>query len=59
MNLGDLVIISPDLTMLKEWVKGKIIDVENNPFNGIVLSAQTEDGNIFFGRANLFKSIVA
>ncbi len=57
MKLGDLVLISPDLTMLKEWRKGKIIDVENNPFNGIVLSAQTEDGNIFFGRSNLFKSI--
>ena len=57
MKLGDLVLISPDLTMLKEWIKEKIIDVENNPFNGIVLSAQTEDGNIFFGRSNLFKSI--
>ena len=57
MKLGDLVLISPDLTMLKEWIKGKIIDVENNHFNGIVLSAQTEDGNIFFGRSNLFKSI--
>lgn len=59
MKLGDLVLISPDLTMLKEWVKGKIIDVEDNPFNGMVLSAQTEDGNIFFGRANLFKTIIA
>lgn len=58
MHLGDLVLISPDLTMLKEWVKGKIIDVKNNPFNGIVLSAQTGDGNIFFGRANLFKSVI-
>ena len=59
MKLGDLVLISPDLTMLKNWVKGKVIDVEDNPFNGIVLSAQTEDGNIFFGRTNLFKSIVS
>ena len=59
MKLGDLVLISPDLTMQKDWVKGKVIDVEDNPFNGIVLSAQTENGNIFFGRENLFKSIVA
>ena len=59
MKLGDLVLISPDLTMQKDWVKGKVIDVEDNPFNGIVLSAQTENGSIFFGRANLFKSIVA
>ena len=59
VKLGDFVLISPDLTMQKEWVKGKVIDVEDNPFNGIVLSAQTENGNIFFGRENLFKSIVA
>ena len=59
IKLGDLVLISPDLTMQKDWVKGKVIDVEDNPFNGIVLSAQTENGNIFFGRENLFKSIVA
>ena len=59
MKLGDIVLISPDLTMQKDWVKGKVIDVEDNPFNGIVLSAQTENGNIFFGRENLFKSIVA
>ena len=55
MNQGDYVMISPDLTSLKEWVKGQIIDVEDNPFNGRVISARTFDGNIFFGVANLFK----
>jgi len=55
MKLGDLVLISPDLTLLKEWVKARIIDVENNPFQGIVISAETEDGNIFFGKNTLFK----
>ncbi len=47
--------ISPDLTAMKGWVKGQIIDVEDNPFNGKVISAQTEDGNIYFGVVNLFK----
>ena len=55
MNKGDYVLISPDLTALKEWVKGQIIDVEDNPFNGKVVSARTPDGNIFFGVMNLFK----
>jgi len=55
MKLGDLVLISPDLTQLKEWVKARVIDVENNPFQGIVISAQTEDGDIFFGKNILFK----
>ncbi|MBR4263393.1 MAG: transcriptional regulator [Paludibacteraceae bacterium] len=55
MNKGDYVMISPDLTAMKGWVKGQIIDVEDNPFNGKVISAQTEDGNIYFGVVNLFK----
>lgn len=57
MKLGDLVLISPDLTKLTDWVRAKIIDVEDNPFNGIVISAQTSDGNIFFGVAKLFKPV--
>ena len=32
-----------------------IIQVENNPFVGIVISAETEDRNVFFGREDLFK----
>lgn len=47
--------ISPDLTMLQDWVKGTVIEVENNPFVGIVISAKTEDGVIFFGKEDLFK----
>lgn len=55
MKLGDIVLISPDLTQLKEWVKARVIDVENNSFVGLVISAETEDGNVFFGRNDLFK----
>lgn len=54
MKVGDKVLISPDLTHLKEWIKGIVIDVEDNPFVGIVISAETEDRNIFFGQADLF-----
>ena len=56
MALGDRVYISPDVTHQSDWVEGKVIDVENNPFVGVVISAQTPDGNIFFDREYNFKS---
>ncbi len=59
MKLGDIVLISPDLTHFNEWVRAKVIDIENNSFVGLVISAQTEDGNVFFGTNDLFKKIVA
>jgi len=57
MKLGDIVLVSPDLTHFKDWVRAKVIDVENNPFQGVVISAETESGDIFFGANCLFKSI--
>lgn len=56
MKVGDNVLISPDLTHLSDWVKGKVIDVEQNQFVGVVISAETADGNIFFGHEDLFKA---
>lgn len=55
MKVGDKVLISPDLTLLGEWLPGTVIQVENNPFVGIVISAETADRNVFFGREDLFK----
>ena len=46
MKVGDKVLISPDLTLQKEWLPGIII---------LVISAETEDHNVFFGREDLFK----
>ena len=57
MALGDNVLISPDLTKQKEWVKGQVIEVENNSFIGTVISAKTANGTIYFGRAEDFKGI--
>lgn len=57
MKVGDKVLISPDLTLLKEWIAGTVIQVEDNPFVGTVISAETEDKNIFFGRAEMFKPV--
>lgn len=57
MKIGDSVKISPDLTRLPNWVNGKVIEVEDNPFIGVVISAKTEDGVIFFGQLDLFKPV--
>jgi len=54
MRTGDKVLISPDLTHAKDWTQG---EVENNPFVGIVISAKTADGNIFFGYKDLFEPV--
>ena len=45
----------PALTLLKRWISGTVIQVENNPFVGTVISAETEDLNVFFGREEMFK----
>lgn len=55
MLKGDHVLISPDLTNLKSWADGEVIEVENNPYAGVVISARTKDGNVFFGYQDLFK----
>lgn len=42
MRTGDKVLISPDLTHAKDWTQGEVIEVENNPFVGIVISAKPQ-----------------
>lgn len=56
IKTGDNVLISPDLTRLPEWEKGTVIDIRDNPFRGIVISAETLDRNVFFGPIDLFKT---
>lgn len=54
---GDNVLISPEITGQIEWIEGTIIEIEKNPFVGIVLVVETNDGNVFFERECLFKSL--
>ena len=58
MKLGDYVLISPEVTRLSEWTRGKVIDVEANPFVGTVISAQTPNGDIYFNKESLFRAAV-
>ncbi len=57
MKTGDKVKVSPDLTGLSEWVEGNVIDVEKNPFIGIVISIKDMLGRIFFGEEKFFKPV--
>ena len=53
---GDSVLISPEVTHKSEWTMGTVIDVEQNPFVGTVISAKTANGEIYFDKAYQFKS---
>lgn len=53
-RVGDMVLISPQVTGEKEWRKAEIIEIEKNPF-GIVIVAKTDDENVFFEREDMFK----
>lgn len=53
-SVGDRMKVSPDLTRLDGWVQGEIIDVEHNPFTGLVLSIKDNLGRIFFGQSKYF-----
>lgn len=57
MKIGDKVLVSPDVTHLTNWIEGNVIKIENNSFVGIVISAQTDDGDVFFSYEDRFKPI--
>lgn len=57
MKKGDNVMISPEVTRTKDWVEAVVIDVETNPFVGTVISARTNNGDIFFEKECMFKKV--
>jgi len=57
MRVGDRVLISPDVTHLTKWIEGRVIKKESNSFVGVVISAQTDDGDVFFSYEDRFKLI--
>ena len=46
---------NPQLTGLSSWIEGQVIDVEHNPFIGLVISIKDELGRIFFGQIKYFQ----
>lgn len=56
MKTGEKAKVDPKLTGLKNWIEGTVIDVEKNPFKGLVIAIKDASGRIFFGEEKYFKS---
>ena len=54
-KVGEQVLISPQVTNEKQWIKGVVTEIEDNPFVGFVISVKTEDLGTFFDKEYLFK----
>lgn len=52
---GDKMAADPRLTGLDTWIEGEVIDIENNPFKGLVIAIKDSLGRIFFGESKYFK----
>ena len=48
---------SPQLTAQPDWIEGEVIDVEHNPFLGLVISIKDKLGRIFFGQSRFFLAL--
>lgn len=55
-KLGDVMQVSPSITGLDDWVAGRVIEVEHNPFQGLVIAIKDSLGRIFFGQMKYFKT---
>ena len=56
-KIGERVLVSPQVTNYSDWVEATIINVEENPFVGIVIDVKTDEGIIFFEKEDMFKSL--
>jgi len=59
MKVGDRVLIAAQVTgRAEEWTEATVIEVEQNPY-GTVYTAETDDGEIFFEREDMFRLLEA
>ena len=56
-KVGEQVLISPQVTNEKQWIKGVVTEIEDNPFVGCVISVKTKDLGMFFDKEYLFKKL--
>ena len=56
-RVGEEVRISPQVTNEKEWIKGIVTEIEDNPFVGFVISVKTKELGMFFDKEYLFKKL--
>ena len=57
-KVGDIVEVSPELTLLKEWISGIVIKIFKNPFIGDEIAIKDDQGSIFFGEKEFFKPVL-
>ncbi|KAA6322763.1 hypothetical protein EZS27_027721 [termite gut metagenome] len=57
MEKGERVKAAPAVTGLDNWIEGIIIDIEDNPFRGLVISIKDEKGCIYWGESKYFKFV--
>jgi len=57
MKQGDMAKASPEITGDNQWIEGEVIDIEQNPFRGIVVAIKDKFGRIFFGEEKYFQLI--
>ncbi|MGC4129566.1 MAG: transcriptional regulator [Bergeyella sp.] len=55
MKTGDRVLIAPQVTGRADWTEATVIEVEQNPYVGTVITAKADDGEIFFEKEDMFK----
>ena len=57
-KIGDKMKVSPQLTAQADWIDGEVIDVEHNPFMGLVISIKDKLGRIFFVQSLFFIALL-
>ncbi len=56
-KIGDRMKVSPQLTDQADWIDGEGMDVEHNPFMGLVISSNDKRDRIFFGQSRFFVAL--
>ena len=56
-KVGDIVEVSPELTLLKEWISWIVIKIFKNLFIGDEIAIKDDQDRIFFGEKEFFKPI--
>lgn len=46
--------VSPQLTNEPDWIEGVVVELEQNPFKGLVIAIKDKAGRIFFGEEKYF-----
>lgn len=57
MATNDYVMVSPQVTHYPDWEKGQIIEIEDNPWRGTVITVRMENGDIYWDVEDYFEKL--